>query len=98
MAEGVAEVQERTITGLALVGGDNRRLHLATDLDRPRQGCRFKVAHGSALGLQPFKEGGVTDQTVFDGLTISGGQLSAGKRGKAAGIRKNEAGLVERPE
>ena len=56
MAEGMAEIQQRPVAGLALVGRDDVRLHAAADHDGAGQRRRFEIADRAAFGFQPVEE------------------------------------------
>ena len=82
VAEGVAEIEQRALALLGLVGDDDARLGGATRRDRlgPRRTAGEDVA---PAGLQEFEESPVADQAVFDHLGVAGAELALAQRVEA---------------
>ncbi len=95
MTESVAEIEERPVALLALVGGDDSGLHPAAGHDRWPQRLRFERQQRIALALAPGEEFSVLDQTVFDGLGIAGEQLATRQARQASRIGEHQAWLVK---
>ena len=66
MAEGVPQVQCRSFTLLGFVSGNHLGLVTAGTLDRFGQCGRIARHQTFQIGLDPFKEGQVANQAVFD--------------------------------
>jgi len=98
VAERVAEVQERALAGLALVGRDDLRLDPAALVDRVRE--RLVVARDERghAPLEPREEGVVADRAVLDDLRQSRGELARRKRREAGGVDGDGRRLVERAD
>ena len=74
--EGVAEVQKRPVALLPLIAAYDLRLDLARALDdvRERLGIRRKkLLH---MLFEPIKEGGITNEPIFDDLGDTRPQLA----------------------
>jgi hypothetical protein len=84
--------------GLALVGGDDRRLHPAADEDGAGQDGRLPAAYRLALGFEPIVVRGVAYQAVFDDLAIAGPHLARRQCSERAGVGQHQARLVEGAE
>ena len=97
MAEGMAEIEQRALALLGLVGDDDARLGGATCGDRigPRRTAGKDFA---PAGLQEFKERPIADQAVLDHFRIARAELPLAQRVEAAGIGENEGRLMERPD
>src|SRR5690242_11197639 len=95
MPEGVAEVEQRPITLLTLVPGDDRRLRPTALRDR-------MIALGAAgknaapVLLAPDKKGLIVDQPVLHHFRVAGPGLAWRQCIKKRGIGDDEARLVER--
>ena len=92
--EGVAEIEQRPLAGLALVAADDRRLHAAAHRDGV-------LARGSAgehllpVGLEPGEEGGVAEQPVFGDLGIAGAELARRQRIEQRGVGDHQHRLMK---
>ena len=84
MAEGVAEIEQRPLALLALVGGDDRGLHAAAGHHGVPERLGLERAQRIALAFAPGEEFGVADQPVFDGLGIAGEQFAPRQGGQVA--------------
>jgi hypothetical protein len=76
VAEGVAEVQKRTVALLGLVAGHDVGLHLHRPADR--LGAQRRVARGQrrAVRLQPVEKRRIAQKPVFRDLAIAGQEIA----------------------
>ena len=90
MAEGVAEIEQRPLAGLALVARDDRRLHAAAHRDRmlARRPAGEQVL---PVRFEPGEEGGVAEQPVFRDFGIAGSGTRAAAACRAARCRRPPA-------
>ena len=95
MAEGVAEIQERALAGLALVDRDDSGLGGAALQHRlaPRIGIAGDELRPRLL--QPFEEGAVADEPVFHHLGIAGEQLAPRQGGERVDIGQHQHRLMK---
>ncbi len=93
--EGVTEIQQRAVTLLPLVDGDDRRLHPAAGHHRVPDRVRLQSAQRIALAFAPSEEFSIADQAVFDDLGVAGKQLAPRQGRQRVGVGKNQARLVE---
>ncbi len=97
MAEGVAEVEQHAVAGLALVAGDDRGLGAAAHRDGV-------LARGTAgeqvapVGLEPGEERGVAEQPVFRHLGIAGAEFALRQRVEQRGVGDHQDRLIERAD
>src|SRR5690606_33103283 len=98
VAEGMAQVEQRALSGFTLVGGDDCRLDSAAVHDRMPASGGIAVADRSAMPLQPDEEIRVADQAVLDDFGISGEQLALGQGVENAGVGEHQARLMEGPD
>ena len=75
VAEGVAEIEQRALALLGLVGDDDARLGRATHRDRLRP-RRAAGKHVPPARLEEFEEVPVADQAVFDHLGVAGAEFA----------------------
>ncbi len=77
MAEGVAEVKQRTLSGLAFVASHDVRLGAAARHDRvfARRSSR---KHLSPILFEPTEQGGIAEKSVFDDFGIAGTKMARG--------------------
>src|ERR1700760_1601608 len=75
VAEGVAEIEQRAIAGLALVAGDDRGLGAAGGGDGVLA-RRSALDDVGVVGLEPGKEAGIAEQAVFGHFSIAGAELA----------------------
>src|SRR6185312_17074240 len=94
MAERVAEIEERALAALALVGGDDRRLGAAARDHGMAPRRRVAGEQRCAVGLQPGEEGCVADKAVFDDLGVAGGELARRQRRQRVAVGEDEARLM----
>ncbi len=95
--EGVAEIEQRPLALLGLVGDHDPRLGRAARRDR----LRTRRSAGKDLAparFEKFEKIPVVDQAVFDHLGVAGAELPLAQRVEGAGIGKDEGGLVERAD
>ena len=95
MAEGVAEIEQRAIAGLALVARDDLGLHAAAGGDRMlarRAGAGEDVV---GIGLEPGEEAGIAEQAVFGDLRIAGAELARRKGIEQRRVGDHQDRLVE---
>jgi hypothetical protein len=98
VAEGVAEVQQRALAGLALVGGDHLGLVAAGALDGLRQrGAVAGQQRLHVLASSQSKEGRVADQPVLDHLGQPGGQLALRQGAQRVGVAMTARGWWKAP-
>src|SRR3954471_384216 len=95
VAEGMPEVEERPRARLALIGGDDSALELATALDPVDQRFRVALQELRQMGFQPFDEGQVEGQCVLDHFGEPCAQLALGKRIERREVGNHGARLVE---
>ena len=72
VAERVAEVQDGSLSGLALVFGDDFGFQLAGAANRERQHLGVALQQRSHVGLEPVEEVAVADRAILDDLGHSG--------------------------
>ena len=97
MAEGVAEIEQRALAGLALVARHDRGLGAAGGGD----GMFARRAAGEDLGvvgLEPGEEGLVAEHAIFGDLGIAGAELARRQRVEHRGIGDHQDRLVKRAE
>src|SRR5688572_11031211 len=95
MAEGVAEVEQRAATRLALVLGDDARLQLAAAPDRMDQRAPLAREDLFHIGLEPVDERGIEGKAMLDHLGQAGAQLTVGQRVQGSDVRDHGARLVK---
>ena len=71
MAEGMTEIEQRTVARLAFVAGNDRRLHGAAMRHRVAERARVARERSFAVRFQPGEKLGVAEKTVFDDLGIA---------------------------
>ena len=97
MAEGVAEIEQRALAGLALVAGDDRGLGAAGGRDR----MLARGAAGEDVGvvlLQPGEERLVAEHAVFRHFGIAGAELARRQRIEHGGVGDDQDRLMEGAE
>ena len=97
MAEGVAEIEQRALAGLALVARHDRGLRAAAH----RDGVLARRTAGEnvlPVRLQPGEEAGVAEQAVFGDLGIAGAELARRQRVEQRGIGDHQDRLMERAD
>ena len=97
MAEGVAEIEQRALAGLALVARHDRRLGAAGGGD----GVFARGAAGKnigVVGLQPGEERLIAEHAIFGDFGIAGAELARRQRVEHRGIRDHQHRLVKRAE
>ena len=97
MAEGVAEIEQRALAGLALVAGDDRGLGAAGGRDRvlARRAAGEDVG---VVGLQPGEKGFVAEHAIFGDFGVAGAELARRQRVEHRGIGDHQHRLMERAE
>ena len=97
MAEGVAEIEQRALAGLALVARDDRGLGAAGGRDRvlARRAAGEDVG---VVGLEPGEEGLVAEHAVFGDFGIAGAELARRQRVEHRGVGDDQHRLMERAE
>src|SRR5262249_14341634 len=83
------------VTFLALVIGDDRRLHSATCHYRVPERVRLQRAQRITLAFAPSEELGIANETVFDGFRVTSEKLTMRQRRQDQSIANNQSGLVE---
>ena len=99
MPEGVAEIEQRAVAGLALVARHDRRpcrgtrwrSHARAPPDRRRE-------HVLPVRLQPGEEAGIAEQAELRDLRIAGAEVARGQRVEQRGIGDHQDRLVERAD
>ncbi len=94
VAEGVAEIEQRALAALFLVGGDDARLGGAARRDR-LQPRRPAGEHRAPVAFEPSEEVAVADQAVFGHLGVAGAELARAQRVEDAGVGEHQRRLVE---
>ena len=94
VAEGVAEIEQRALALLDLVGGDDARLGGAARRDR-LQPRRPAGEHRAPVAFEPGEEVAVADQAVFGHLGVAGAELARAQRVEDAGVGEHQRRLVE---
>ena len=98
VAEGVAEVQQRTTTVLALVLGDDRGLDLAGAADRKGERRGLQCEQRRHVGIEPVEKARVRDQPVLDHFGEPGTQLARRQRAERRRVRQHGPRLVKRAD
>ena len=95
--EGMAEIEQRPLALLGLVGDHHARLG--------RAACRDRLASRRAAGkdlaparFEKIEKIPVVDQAIFDHFGVAGAKLPLAQRVETAGIGKDEGWLVERAD
>src|SRR5499427_4740114 len=94
VAEGMTEIEQRTVAGFALVARHDCGLGAA-------RGCNRVLARRTALEdlsvifFQPAKEGCIAEHAVFGDFGITGTELARGERVEHRSIGNNEQRLVK---
>ena len=97
MGEGVAEVEERAVAGLALVAGNDRGLHPAARRDG-MLARRAAGEHVLLVGIEPGEETGVAEQSIFDDFRIAGTKLPRRQGVEHCRVGHHQDRLVERSD
>ena len=97
MPEGVAEIEQRAVAGLALVARHDRGLAAARDRDRVLA-RRTAGEHVLPVRLQPGEEAGIAEQAELRDLRIAGAEVARGKRVEQRGIGDHQDRLMERAD
>ena len=98
VAEGVAEIEQRALAGLALVA---RRRSPALPRQLVAIACSRAGAAGkdiAPIGLQPGEERGVAEQPVFRDLGVAGAELARRQRVEERGVGEHQDRLMERAD
>ncbi len=99
MAEGVAEIEQRAIAGLALVARHDGGLSAAAHRDGvfARQNSRRFTAGEDPLpvGLQPGEKFSVAEQPVFGDLGVAGAKFALRQRVEQRGVGDHQNRLME---
>jgi hypothetical protein len=98
MAESMTEVQQRTVTLLALITSDDLGLYLARPMDYMRKGRRIASKQPVHMRFEPREKSSVADQPVFDDLSEPGTQLTRRQARQRARVCQNQDRLVERAD
>jgi hypothetical protein len=80
VGEGVAEVEQRPTSDLALVLGDDLGLHLHRTPHRVGQRLAVQRQHRRPMPLQPGEELQIAQQPVLDHLGVTTGQFARRQR------------------
>ena len=90
VAEGVAEIEQRALAGLALVARDDRGLGAAGGGDRvlARRAAGEDVG---VIGFQPGEEGLVAEHAIFGDFGVAGAELARRQRVEHAMCRRSPA-------
>ena len=95
MTKGMAEVQDRTQTRLALVLLHHLRLDLARAPNRVAQRRVVARQQRVDVDLQPIEESHVGDRPVFDDLGQAGAEFARRQRVERVEVGHHAQGLVE---
>ena len=95
VAEGVAEIEQRALARLALVGGDDARLQLAAAPHGVGEGRAIARQQLLDVGFEPVDERSVEREAVLDHLGQARAQLAVGQRVEGRHVRDHRARLVE---
>ncbi len=98
VAEGVAEVEQRALTAFALVLHHHLGLVAAGTFDGIGQHIGIARQQRIQVGFQPGEESRVADQSVFDHLGETGGQLAVRECVQRCRVGDHAARLVERAD
>src|SRR5437763_1524907 len=95
VADGVAEVEERARTGLALVAGDDARLETDRAFDQRNE--RLGVSGGGLfqIALAQIEEVAALEERTFDYLGKAAPALAQRERGEHVRVADDQPGLVE---
>ena len=97
MAEGMTEIEQRALAGLALVARHDRGLGAAGSGDGVFAGSAACENIG-VIGLEPGEERFVAEHAVFGDFGIAGAELARRQRIQHRGIRDDQNGLEKRAE
>ena len=96
MAESMAEVKQRAqVERLALVLGDDPRLHRNAGGDGVFERGGFAGEHLRAVRFQPAEEGRIAQQAILEHLGITGAHFAIRQSAQHQRIDQHQRGLVE---
>ena len=95
VAEGVAEIEQRALAGLALVARDDAGLAAAADRDGVLARAGAAGKHVLPVRFQPGEERGVAEQAEFGHLGIAGAEFARRQRVEQRGVGDHQNRLVE---